>query len=124
MEYQKTLNIGLDYTFNLGNGLGLMSEYIVFDVSDKINEAGTSFSLLATSLNYSVNIISNISGMIYYDFANESLYRFVNSSWTFDKWSFYTIAFWNPETFQIYSNLGEVSLYAGYGFQFMAVFNH
>ena len=124
LTYTKILNLGLDYTFNLGNGLGLMSEYIMFDISDKINKTGTGMSLLATSLNYPINIITNISAIVYYDFENESLYRFVNTSWTFDKWSFYAIVFWNPDTFQIYSNLGEISLYSGIGFQFMAVYNH
>ena len=122
--FTKFLNLGLDYTFNVGNGLGLTSEYIVFENSIKIFSPGPKMSLLATSLNYSINIISNISGMIYYDIVNKSLYRFVNTSWTFDKWSFYAIGFWNPDKFQIYSNLGEVNLYSGYGFQFMAVFNH
>lgn len=124
MRYSKVLNLGMDYTFSIGNGLGLLAEYIVFDVSDKITESGSGISFLTTSLSYSINIISNISAMVYYDFTNENLYRFLNASFTYDKWSFYTIGFWNPDKFQIYSNLGENNLYAGWGFQFMAVFNH
>ncbi|MCK4663528.1 MAG: hypothetical protein KAT68_11725 [Bacteroidales bacterium] len=124
LAFTKILNLGLDYTFSLGNGLGFTSEFIAFDNSNKLNETGKGMSLFAGSLNYPVNIITSISAIVYYDFENESLYRFVNTSWTFDKWSFYAITFWNPDTFQIYSNLGEVSLYSGYGFQFMAIFNH
>ncbi|NOZ47436.1 MAG: hypothetical protein GXO79_11735 [Chlorobi bacterium] len=120
----KTINIGLDYTFNVGTGLSITSEFICFDNSNKISETGNQLSLWATSLNYSFNIINSVSGILYYDFVNNDLYRFLNFSWTYDKWNFYAIAFWNPDKFQIYSNLGEVSLYTGYGFQLMAVFNH
>jgi hypothetical protein len=124
LAFTKLMNLGFDYTFNLGNGLGINSEYFIYDNSNKIVQKGQHLVMMATSLSYPVNIITNLNAIVYYDFANKGLYRFINTSWTFNKWSFYAIAFWNPDKFQIYSNLGEVSLYAGAGFQLMAVFNH
>jgi len=123
-RFQKQINFGFDYTFSVGNGIGLTSEYILMSASDKAFALDRNISFSAISLTYPVNVFSNISAILYYDFTNKSLYRFANYTFTFDKWSYYIIAFWNPDKFQIYSNLGEASLFSGYGFQLMAVFNH
>ncbi len=122
--YKRFFNLGLDYTFELGNGLNVMNEFFTFDVSDKAFGGGEGASFSALSINYPLSIIHNISAIMYYDWVNKDIYRFINWQWQFDNWSLYVMGFWNPEKFQIYQNLRENTFFTGKGFYLMAVFNH
>jgi hypothetical protein len=122
--FQRYLNLGADYTFNLGNGLNLMTEFFNFSIADKAFIRGDGTSFTAVSLTYPFSIINNLNFIIFYDWGNSDLYNFINWSWQFDKWSFYLMGFWNPDRFQVYPGLKEVNLFAGKGLQIMAVFNH
>jgi hypothetical protein len=121
---RQLLTIGTDYTFNIGNGLTLISEYFSFGNHEEVFGFKNNASFGAMSLNYPINIINSLSGMLYYDFENQEFYRFINWSMQYDKWSFYLMAFWNPDKFQIYQNASDAGLFSGKGFQLMAVFNH
>jgi roadblock/LC7 domain-containing protein len=123
-QYKTMLNMGMDYTFNLGNGLNLMAEGFGYLQGEQpfANEEGLVFGLLSAA--YPVNIIHNVSAMLFYDITNNDFYRFINWSVAYDKWSFYVMGFWNPETYSLYNVDPRTSLYGGWGFQLMAVFNH
>ena len=116
--------MGIDYTFGLGNGLNLMSEFFTFGNSDRPLGSGEDIYFTALSANYSFNIFNSLNGIIFYDWTNNDLYNFVNWFWQFDKWSFFIMGFWNPRRFNIYTGLEGANLYAGRGLQFMVVFNH
>lgn len=123
-HYKTMLNVGMDYTFNLGNGLNMMGEGFGYLQGERpfANKEGLAFGLLSAS--YPVNIIHNASIMLFYDFTNDNFYRFINWTVAYDKWSFYVMGFWNPETYSLYNVDPRTSLYGGWGFQLMAVFNH
>ncbi len=124
LDYKSLVNAGMDYTFGLGNGLNMMVEgfgYLQGRTAFAKDEA-LAFGLLSAS--YPLNIIHNLSAMLFYDFSNKNLYRFINWSVAYDKWSFYLMGFWNPETYSLYNVDPRTSLYGGWGFQLMAVFNH
>ena len=124
LRYRRMFNLGMDYTFGLGNGLHVMTETVTFGTSEQALTGGEDVVFSSLSLNYPLSIISNLSGILFYDWDNSKLYNFINWSWQFDRWSFYIMGFWNPETFDIYQNIEGTNLYAGKGLQFMAVFNH
>ncbi|MCD4710959.1 MAG: hypothetical protein K8R52_08940 [Bacteroidales bacterium] len=123
-EYKTMLNAGMDYTFNLGNGLNLMIEAFSYLQGEQpfAKDEGLTFGLLSTA--YPVNIIHNVSAMLFYDFTNNNVYRFINWSVAYDRWSFYIMGFWNPETYSLYNVDPRNTLYGGWGFQLMAVFSH
>jgi len=124
LKYSHALSLGLDYTFGLGNGLNLMTEYFTFGSSEKPLSSVESVHFSALSANYSFNIINNLNGILFYDWTNKDFYNFINWSWQYDKWSFYIMGFWNPQRFNLYQGLQGTNLYAGRGLQFMVVFNH
>lgn len=124
LRYQRMFNAGLDYTFSLGNGLNVMAEVVTFGASEKALSGGENKVFSALALNYPLSIINNLSGILFYDWGTNNIYNFINWSWQFDKWSFYIMAFLNPETFDIYQNIEGANLYAGKGLQFMVVYNH
>ena len=76
------------------------------------------------SVTYPLNIIHNISAMVFYDFSNKDIYSFINWGMTYDRWSFYVMGFWNPDNYNLYNLDYQTTLYSGLGFQVMAVFNH
>lgn len=124
LKYQRLINAGIDYTFGLGNGIHALSELFLFEISETAFGEGEGFEFSALSLNYPLGLLDNLTGMVYYDWENEDWYRFLNWQRTYDSWSFYLMAFWNPDQFQIYQNVQGNNLFAGKGFQFMVVLNH
>ncbi len=123
-DFNRFLTVGLDYTFGMGNGLNVMTEVFTYSVSDQLAGKGDGVTFSALSANYPLSIITNLNAIFFYDWKNNDLYNFINCSWTFDRWTFYLMGFWNPDRFQVYPGMEEVNLYAGKGVQLMAVFNH
>jgi hypothetical protein len=123
-QYKTMINMGMDYTFGLGNGLNMMAEGFGYLQGEGpfSNEEGLAFGLLSAT--YPINIIHNVSAMLFYDFTNQDFYRFINWSMAYDKWSFYVMGFWNPDSYNLYNVDPRTSLYGGWGFQLMAVFSH
>jgi hypothetical protein len=124
LRYRRMLNLGVDYTFELGNGLHLMSEFFTYGSSEYAFGNGEEIYFSALSGNYSFNIFNSLNAILFYDWTNREIYNFINWSWQFDKWSFYIMGFWNPQQFDLYQGLEGTNLYAGRGLQLMAVFNH
>ncbi|MFC2165007.1 hypothetical protein ACFLT2_08435 [Acidobacteriota bacterium] len=122
--HRHLLTIGLDYTFGLGNGLHVMGEHFIQENSDKAFVSGEGSDFSAFSINYPLGILDNLSGILFYDWINKELYRYISWQRTYDNWRFYVIGFWNPEQLLIYPERTTHTLFAGKGFQLMIVFNH
>ena len=123
-NYQRQTNIGIDYTFDLGNGLYAITEYFTLHLSDQAFASGEGVSMSALSLNYPVGLIDDFNVMVYYEWDNEGWYRFLRWQRTYDNWSFYLMGFWNPDQYQLFQSGIENNLYAGKGIQLLVVFNH
>jgi hypothetical protein len=124
MKYQQFINLGMDYTFGLGNGMHALLENFIYQTSDKVFGSGENIKFSALSLGYPIGLLDQITGMMYYDWKNESWYRFINWQRTYDHWQIFLIGFWNPEKFQIYQNQSNNNLFAGKGLQVMVVLNY
>ena len=122
--FTRSLNLGLDYTFDLGNGLHMMVEYLSFSTASQLLGPAHSFRLSALSASYPLSIFTSLNAIVFYDTDNRNLYNFISWSWQFDDWSLYLIGFWNPDRFEIYQNMEGASLFAGKGIQLMFVYNH
>ena len=116
------INIGADYTLDIGNGIGLICEY--FEVGQPNDPLGNSIpqQLYAYSSNYLFGIADEIKGIFYYDRSQDEFYRFISWTRTLDNWLFAVNGFWNPdENALIYNSNGILS---GKGMQLTATFNH
>jgi len=120
----KQINIGIDYTFGIGNGIVVMHELLWNSSSKEVLGNNEDIFFSALSANYPLGIINSITAMVYYDYTNESWYRFINWQQQYDHLSLYVMLFWNPDKFQIYQNVDENNLFSGKGFQVKLVFNH
>jgi len=122
--WQKALNVGMDYTFNIGNGLNVIGEHFVLEASRDVFGSGEATKFSALALNYPLGLLDNITGILYYDWENKDFYNFLRWQRTYDRWSFHFMAFWNPERFRVYNTQPGNNLFAGKGIQVMAVFNY
>jgi hypothetical protein len=124
LKYQLQWTVGADYTFDVGNGLDILTEY--FRSENPANAFGpaTGIGFSAWSLNYPLGLVDRISGILYRDWTNREWYRFASWQRTYDDWALYFIGFWNPDILQLNGNQGVGSTFAGKGIQLMVVFNH
>ncbi|UCD93512.1 MAG: hypothetical protein JSU69_06990 [Candidatus Zixiibacteriota bacterium] len=123
-RWRRLVNVGVDYTFELGSGVSVLGEHIIIDRSRKALGSGSGANMSALSVSYSLGVIDYVSGIVYYDWDNEQFYRLVDWRRTYDDWIIHVIGFWNPESRQIYQDGGGNALYGGKGVQLMVVYNH
>ncbi len=124
-KYKRFVNIGMDYTFGIGNGIHVLGEHFLFDVAETSFGSGERMgTFTALSLNYLLGLLDSTTGMVYYDWENNQWYRFFSWQRTYDRWNLYLMGFWNPTQIQIYSSQPGNNLFAGKGIQFMVVFYH
>ncbi len=122
-RFQDMLNLGIDYTFGLGNGLGLTLEYLYYHSGSKFLLADNRLHLLGSMLNYSPTILDNLSALVFYMPAADKLFNYLSWGRVYDDWSFYLIAYLNPTDIQMPGpgrNSDNSVLYSGKGFQVMA----
>lgn len=115
-EYEHYVNVGLDYTFGLGNGLNVITEYFRYE-----GTASNNYSVL--SFNYPFGLMNRMVAAIYYNWDTEDLYRFISFQRDTDYWTFNLMVYWNPEGASIYSSSSERNLMSGTGVQFSAILN-
>jgi hypothetical protein len=116
------LNAGLDYTFNVGNGLSVTGEYFRYSNAGSAMAKASESNYAVLAANYPVGLLNTISGVVYYNFDTEQWYRFINIQRKYDFWSFYLMMFSNPKTGTSISP-GSSDLFSGKGIQFMTVVN-
>jgi hypothetical protein len=120
--WTKLFTLGIDYTFSVGNGLYMASEYFRYSSANEIFVPGTNITFSSLTVNYPIGI-NKIGSIIYYNWKDKSWYRFINLQRQSDNWTYYLFLFWNPEKFAIYNNISGNNMFSGKGIQFMAVFN-
>ncbi|MBS4013994.1 MAG: hypothetical protein KGZ97_09615 [Bacteroidetes bacterium] len=121
---QNIATFGTDYTFGIGNGLYAAFEQLFFSMDKDLLEFANKKYFSAASLSYPLDIFNNLSAMVYYDWSNKNYYNFLNFQHSRDNVSFFIMAFWNPETFNLPQQNEASKLFAGRGMQLMVVYNY
>jgi len=124
LRFQRLVTVGLDYTFELGNGLNVLAEHFISKTAEEAFESGEDVSFSAGSASYPLGIIDNLRTIIRYDWDNQDWYHFLNWQRTYDNWIVTLSGFWNPDDVQNAQELSAADLFAGKGVQVMVVFNH
>jgi hypothetical protein len=124
LKYQRALALGIDYTFDVGNGLTTIGEHFISTLADKAFGRGEENSFSGLSVNYPMGLVDNISAIIFYDWDNKDWYRTFTWQRIYDNWSFFLLAFWNPEELLLNQIQDGNNNFSGKGFHVMVVFNH
>ena len=123
--WTRVATAGVDYTFGVGSGLGVMVEHMLVS-SGSSEPFGKGHSpdahLSALMLSYPIGILDNLRAIALYDWRSKGVYSFVGWQRTLDSWLFSVTAFWNPDTPVSLGAPGGGA--AGKGIQLMVVFNH
>jgi hypothetical protein len=121
---QEIFCIGTDYTFSMGNGLYVLLEQLLVANDEQAFQFSRKISYSGLSLSYPIGIVDNLSAIFYYDWENNNSYNFINWNHNFRYLSFYLMAYWNPENYNLPQNGDAGDTFAGPGIQVMLVFNH
>jgi hypothetical protein len=124
LDYQRYICAGLDYTFGIGNGVYALVEHFLTDLSDEAwGSTNESQQLSAVSLRYSIGTLDELSGVVYYDWDKEEIYRYGKWTRTYDRWMINLIGFWNPEA-ALYDRSDSYNTLLGRGIQLIIAYNH
>ena len=123
-RHQKAAAVGFENTFGLGNGLTVLAEHLVFQSSSDFWKADSSRSLSALSLDYPLGLLDRLRAMVYRDWTGGDWYRLLTWQRTTDHWSFFVIAFWNPDAYGLYGAPSGLNVFGGRGVYFMVAWNH
>jgi len=121
--WQRAINAGLDYTFDIGNGLYVLGEHLFLSQAQSAWSSGEDTNFSSFLIRYPLSIMDDLTAILYYDWENKEFYRFINWQRTYDNWMFNIIGFWNPEEFLLYPNQAGSNPFVGKGFQIMVTFN-
>jgi hypothetical protein len=116
-------NVGADYTFGIGNGLGMTVEYFRYHLGQQFLTGGTTVNLIGTMLTYPVSMLDNLSAMVFYVPGPNLAYNYFSWSRTYDNWSLYAIGFWNPNIPLAISQTQGKNMFSGKGIQLMVNYN-
>lgn len=122
-EWETWLNAGLDYTIPVGNGVTLTTEHLRYHRKATPLLRGEEMNYSVLTGNYPFGMLNSAMALVYYDWKNNHWYRFISLKREYDYWSFFLMAFWNPENVSLYGSGSEKNLFSGKGFQLMAVVN-
>jgi hypothetical protein len=122
--HQQTINVGMDYTFGIGNGLGMTLEHLLaaYDETAFAFDDPSHFS--AWSFNYPVGLFDRLFLLFYHDWTNDYLYSFFNWERQYQAVTLHLMAYWNPLQYNLPLQGGSQNFFAGKGIQIMFVLNH
>ncbi|MDZ4204882.1 MAG: hypothetical protein U1C46_08705 [Bacteroidales bacterium] len=121
---QEILNLGLDYTFALGNGLNVVFEHLWITLDEKAFALNDVSSFSGLSLSYPLGLNNFISAIFYHDWTQNTQYNFMNWRRQFSRFSMYFMAYWNPLIYRMPQQDDTGQFFSGKGLQIMIVFNH
>lgn len=122
--WQRSLALGLDYTFALGNGLYLLAEQFFSQATTApLGAAAGGLSFSALLARYPLGLLDSLSAIVYFDWRDEKSYNFLSWQRTTDRWQFHVMVFWNPRQPARLQGPSGAGLFAGRGAQLLAVWN-
>jgi hypothetical protein len=121
---EEIFGAGTDYTFGIGNGLNAVLEHLLVTFDEQAFRFEKNIVFSGLSLSYPLGISDQLGAIAYYDWTGKNSYNFVNWKHQMNNFSFYLMAFLNPENYQLPQLQEGGSLFAGRGIQIMLVFNH
>lgn len=121
---QTLLNVGTDYTFGVGNGLGVTFEQLFFSVNERAFVFNQNFNISAMNVSYPLSLYDRVSAVASVTWEAKQAAFFVNYEHQFEKITGYVMAYYNPEN-QVGLRQNELTnSFAGPGIRLMMVYNH
>ena len=121
---QTLVNIGTDYTFGIGNGLGVTIEQLFFSANERAFVLNQHINISAVNMSYPLSFYDRVSAVASATWETGQAAFFVNYEHQFKKITGYVMAYYNPEN-QIGLQQNELTnSFAGPGIRLMMAYNH
>ncbi|GAB1404951.1 hypothetical protein MASR1M74_21300 [Lentimicrobium sp.] len=121
---QSMLNLGMDYTFGVGNGLNVTVEHLLITGDNKAFGFENTANVTAGMISYPLGLFSRLSTVVYYSWATDDFAFFLNYEGQFRKTTAYLMLYYNPDTSALLRENELVNMFPGPGVRLMWVFNH
>ena len=115
--------VGADYTVGLGSGIGAAAEHLFAGSASEPFGRGTDVQFSALMISYPLDLLDNLRGIVFFDWAGHRPYSYVAWQRTLDNWVFSVAAFWYPDRPAVIPGQAAGGA-AGKGLQVTVVFNH
>ncbi len=124
LTHQTFLNLGTDYTFDLGNGLNVILEHLAASFDPQPMQFENTSQLTAITMLYPLGLFDNLSSVVVYNWTSEDFTLFLNYQHQFKHMTSYLMAFYNPDVPSGIQQNELVNQFSGPGIRAMVVFNH
>ncbi len=121
-KWTKRISVGVDYTFDLGNGLYAVGEHMSVSLSGEASGWDEDTGISAFSLNYALGLFDSVTAMGWYSWDAGRLHQYLTWERTYDDWRFICTLFYHPDDSAAGRN--QAGAGQGKGGRFMIVFNH
>lgn len=122
--FQRYLCIGADYTFDLGEGLTILTEHMAIGTAREAFGSADTVDSTALSLRYPWGVVDDFGLILNYDWETGDLYNFLEWRRNHDHWSFHVMGFANPADASPSPVMQGGELLAGRGARILLAFNH
>ena len=123
-EWTKMIALGMDYTFDLGNGLYTRVEHMATVISEDPFGWDEDEHVSAFSLSYPLGTIDTLSAIGYYSWDQKQYAQYIQWQRTYDHLELNLGLFYYPESSETGALLSHSTASRGCGMQFMMIFNH
>jgi len=123
-KYQEMLNVGSDYTFDIGNGLNLSVEHLALAYDEKAFQFNQLYHITSFLVNYSIGFFDQISLYGFYLWDNKKIMPLINYQHDFKHFSTYLMAYYTPKLKQNILGNNYSQQLTGSGLRLIIVFNH
>ena len=124
LPYRRLAVLGVDYTFDLGEGLTVLGEHLVADVSATAFGSGAGSGTSALSARYRWGVMDELGVIVYRDWRQDDFYNSVSWRRTYDHWAVNLLVFANPDGPALAVGQSRGDLLSGTGAQILVSFNH
>ncbi|HDR67632.1 MAG TPA: hypothetical protein ENN61_01130 [Bacteroidaceae bacterium] len=119
-HYTEMVTLGADYTFGLGNGLYILGEHMLNRFGNEFGTAEQDARLSAIMVSYPLGLFDTLSGMLFYSWEIEDWIQYFSWQRSYDRFVL-NLSLFNFPDIPIAPGTTRA---AGYGLQFMLLYNH
>ena len=115
---------GIDYTFSIGNGVGINIEHMFFSYNSEIRILKNLYNVISCMVTYPLSFFNRLSLLTLYSYETKNLLALLNYKYDFSKFSLYVIPFYSLESENKFSAQNLIQLIKGPGLMMIFQFNY
>lgn len=123
-EWTKRITLGMDYTFDIGNGIYTLVEHMGVGFSNKVSGWRDDTHISALYVTYPVGMLDSLTAIGYYYWDQEQYYQYLNWTRTYDHITLSFGLFYYPEVKGEHSSFFQERMTGERGGQITVIFNH